>query len=335
MELKQGVRKPKTVKRLAVLSSGGDAPGMNAAIRAVVRRGIAAGVEVYGVFGGLQGLIDKNIKRLDSRSVSNVIQRGGTILHTSRSEAFRTIAGMRRAASALDTSGIGSLGAIGGNGTLCGIHEFAAHWSGKLIGVPGTIDNDIWGTERTIGFDTAVNTALDAIDKVRDTADAHERFFLVEVMGREAGFIALAVAVAGGAEAVLVPEQKADLADLGSRLADWRRKGKMSSILVVAEGNMHGGAYEIAEKLKKASTLDYRVVVLGHIQRGGVPTSNDRILATRLGAFAVDLILAGRTGVMAGEMNGALVEVPLKQAFSRKKALDEYSLALVDALGAP
>jgi len=320
------------VEKIAVLTSGGDAPGMNAAIRAVIRMGVARDLEVFGVYGGYQGLIDDNLKPLGSRDVGNIIQRGGTILRTARSEAFTEQSGLEKAKENLESRQIQGLVVIGGNGTYRGAMDLLKIWDGGVIGVPGTIDNDIYGTHGTIGYDTAINTAREAIDKVRDTADAHERFFLIEVMGRHAGFIALDVAVAGGAEAVLLPECKTDLKAIARDLSEARKKGKTSSIVIVAEGEEEGGAQEISEKLKKLSQCDYRHVVLGHIQRGGSPTARDRILATKLGAYSVECLLDGQSGVAVGEVHDELTITSFEDAVSKKKPLDSYLQKLIPIL---
>lgn len=316
-------------KRFAVLTSGGDAPGMNAAIRSIVRVASSMGHEVLGVKRGFQGLVDGEFRPLGPRDVSNCIQRGGTLIHTSRCEAFRTDAGMRKAVDHLNALQVEYLLAIGGDGTFRGCVDLGNIWAGGILGLPGTIDNDVWGTDYTIGFDTAVNTALEAIDKIRDTAESHERFFLVEVMGRHAGFIALEVGITGGAEEILVPEEPIDLQAVCDRLCAGKAKGKTSSLIIVAEGVYPGGAAAIAEELKKLSGNSYRLCVLGHVQRGGSPTAADRFLATRLGAFAVEAALAGTTGKMAGEKGGKPVLVDLKATFENKKPLDSWIFGLV------
>ncbi|MEQ2006603.1 MAG: 6-phosphofructokinase [Limisphaerales bacterium] len=315
-------------RKLGVLTSGGDAPGMNAAIRAVVRVGIARGLEVIGIQRGYQGLLENQFRPMGLRDVSNTIQRGGTVLHTSRSAEFRTEAGLRQAGDNLRRHGLDGLVLIGGDGTFRGAVELAGHWPGQLIGLPGTIDNDLWGTDHTIGFDTALNTALEAIDKVRDTAESHERFFLIEVMGRHSGFIALHVGISSGSEEILVPERPFRVAEICERLCTAKARGKTSSIIVVAEGNETGGAFTLAEELKRLSKNEYRVVILGYLQRGGTPTAADRLLGTKLGGYAVDLFLEGRTGVMAGEVGGQLVATPLRETFERRKPLDDYLLRL-------
>jgi 6-phosphofructokinase 1 len=300
---------------------------MNAAIRSVVRVGIARNIEVFGILRGYEGLIAGHVRPMGLRDVSNIIQRGGTILHTSRCDEFKTDAGLRRAAENLQKQQIDGLLLIGGDGTFRGGAELAEDWQGSIIGIPGTIDNDVWGTDFTTGFDTAVNTALEAIDKVRDTADSHERFFLVEVMGRHSGFIALQVGISAGAEEILIPERPFSVKDVCQRLCAGKARGKTSSILVVAEGSEAGGAFRLAEELKQLSKNEYRVVILGYLQRGGSPTAADRLLGTKLGAHAVDLLLAGKTQVMAGEIGGKLSATSLRESFERKKALDGYLLA--------
>jgi 6-phosphofructokinase 1 len=264
--------------------------------------------------------------------VSNIVQRGGTVLRTSRCPEFAAPEGLKRAAETLRAHSVDALIAIGGNGTLTGCAALAEHWDGQILGLPGTIDNDLYGTDETIGYDTAVTTALGAIDKIRDTAESHERFFLVEVMGRDAGFIALQVALGGGAEEVLVPEEAADLPAMVARLQKGRRAGKTSSIIVVAEGAYPGGAAAVAAEMRGLSGDDYRVSVLGYVQRGGSPTARDRLLATRLGAYAVRAAIAGETGKMAGVAGGNLVLVPFADAVGRKKDLDRDLLALARRL---
>jgi 6-phosphofructokinase 1 len=317
--------------RFAVLTSGGDAPGMNAALRGIVREASSTGHVVLGVQRGYQGLLQEDLHPLGPRDVSNILQRGGTFLRTSRCPEFATPEGVRKAADVLRAHSVDALIAIGGNGTLTGCMRLAEVWDGQILGLPGTIDNDLYGTDETIGYDTAVTTALDAIDKIRDTAEAHERHFLVEVMGRDAGFIALQAALCGGAEEVLVPEDPVDFDAIVERLRRGKRAGKTSSILVVAEG-VEGGAGAVAEKLHALTGEDYRVSVLGHMQRGGSPTARDRMLATRLGAYAVRAALAGETGKMAGEAGGQLVLVPFADAVGKKKDLDRDLLALARRL---
>ncbi len=320
------------IRKIALLTSGGDAPGMNAAIRAIVRYACYHGVKVCGILRGYKGLIDNEMEELESRSVSNIIQRGGTILKTSRSEEFKTKRGQEKAKLSLEQNDIDALIVIGGDGSFRGAYELGKIWPGQIIGVPGTIDNDLYGTDSTIGFDTAVNTALQAIDKVRDTADAHERFFLIEVMGRHAGFIALEVGLAGGAEEILLPEKKVTIKNICRRLCDDRKRQKTSSIIVVAEGHKEGGAFQIAKKLEELSGNKYHVVVLGYLQRGGTPTALDRRLATELGAFAVHQTLKGKSGVMVGKTKGRLGVTPFIQTWKKKKPLDSFLQSLVPIL---
>jgi len=315
-------------RKIAVLTSGGDAPGMNAAVRAVVRVGIARGLEVIGIRRGYQGLLAEDLAPLGPRDVSNIIQRGGTILKTSRSAEFATPAGQQKAKIILERHGIDGLILIGGDGTFRGGTDLGKIWPGLIIGVPGTIDNDVSGSDFTIGYDTAVNTAMEAIDKIRDTADSHERIFLVEVMGRHSGFIALSVGACGGAEEILVPERPFEVEAICRRLLEGRKQGKTSSIVVVAEGDETGGAVKLAQQLQSLSKHEFRVVILGYLQRGGSPTAADRLLATKLGAYAVELFLDGTTGVMAGEVGGQLRTTPLRETWERKKPLDSYLLSV-------
>ena len=324
--------KRKKIKKIAVLTSGGDAPGMNAAIRAVVRSANFFGHKTFGIKRGYLGLIRNEIEEMGPRSVANIIQKGGTILKSSRSKEFEKKRGLAKAKANLREHGIDGLIVIGGDGTYRGAYNLSKIWTGKIIGIPGTIDNDLYGTDYTIGYDTAVNTALDAIDKIRDTADSHERYFLVEVMGRHSGFIALDTGIAGGAEEILIPETKTQIKEVCERLCAGKKRGKSSSIIIVAEGDHEGGAFKVAEKLKKMSGNQYRVVVLGHLQRGGAPGAADRILASELGSFAVDQLLKGRSGVAAGKVKGKLIVTPLKQAWNKKKGLNRYLLNLLPVL---
>lgn len=305
------------------MTSGGDAPGMNAAVRSVTRAAIGHGFHVLGFSRGYEGILHEQFQELTSRSVSNIIQRGGTILKTARSDEFRTVAGVKKAAAVLRQLGVTSMVLIGGDGTFHGALDLEKQWTGQIIGIPGTIDNDLAGTDFTIGFDTAVNTAVEAIDKIRDTAAAHERFFLVEVMGRHCGQIAMEVGMAGGAEEVLIPEKQEDLPAIGERLCAGRCIGKTSSIIVVAEG-VKGGAFGVAEQLKKLTQNEYRVVILGYIQRGGQPTARDRCLATRLGFRAIEALLEGESGKMTGEIGGRPVLVPFNVAVKGKRRADPF-----------
>ena len=320
------------MKRIGVLTSGGDGPGMNAAIRAVVRCAVANDLEVIGIRRGYAGLLDGETVELGPRSVANIIHRGGTMLGTARSEEMKTPAGLKKAAGNLDALGIDGLVAIGGDGTFRGAQALAELTSVHVVGVPGTIDNDLYGTDSTIGFDTAVNTALEAIDRLRDTAEAHERLFFVEVMGRTRGFIALSAGVAGGAEDVLVPEVRTDLDQLCANISARVAAGKRASIVVVAEGDDAGHAFEVAEKLGRRLVMDYRVCVLGHIQRGGAPSAQDRLLASKLGAGAVLTLIEGRSGVMVGLLNGRVVETPFQETWTKQKELDTELLYLMKVL---
>jgi 6-phosphofructokinase 1 len=323
---------PTETRKVGLLTSGGDAPGMNAAIRSVVRVASDRGWTVLGFRRGFTGLIEGDFVELAPRAVANILQHGGTVLKTARSEEFRTEAAQERARALLESHGVSGLVTIGGDGTFRGAHELARIYRGSVVGVPATIDNDVFGSDETIGFDTALNTALDAIDRIRDTASSHERIFLVEVMGRHSGFIALAVGTAGGAEEIFVPEVSTDLDECCARLVEANRRGKAMSILVVAEGEHEGDAFVVAEKVKARTGFEPRVTVLGHIQRGGPPTARDRILATKLGAYAIDVIAADKTDVMVGEVRGELVATPLSESVTRKKPLDPYLLRLIPVL---
>lgn len=321
------------MKKIAVLTSGGDAPGMNACIRAVVRGGIHYGLTVYGVIRGYDGLITGNMEEMTPRSVSNVIQKGGTILKSARSDEFRTIEGRKKAHDKLVEQGIEALVVIGGNGTFTGAKLFHEEHGFPVIGAPGTIDNDLYGSDYTIGYDTAVNTALDAIDKIRDTADAHERVFFIEVMGRDTGYIAVRSAIAGGAEMALIPEKRVPLDEVIDKLKRGDETTKGSHIIIVAEGDEAGNALEIAKKVKEvAPGLDTKVTTLGHIQRGGVPTAADRVLASRLGLGCVEGLLDGQTNVMAGVIDHNLVYTTLDEAINKDKPVSTDLIRLIDTL---
>ena len=309
------------MKKVAVFTSGGDAPGMNACVRAVVRSGLYNGCEIVGIQYGYEGMIKGSFVDLQARSVSNIIQRGGTILRTARSEHFRTTEGRALAAARLNDAGIEGLVAIGGDGTLQGAAKLSDEHGVPIVGVPGTIDNDLFGTDYTIGYDTAVNTAMEAIDKIRDTAASHDRLFYVEVMGRDAGFIALDVGISSGAEYIAIPETGTNVQELKEELESLK-KLKSSAIIIVAEGEEEGGAFSLAEKIKDAAGYDYRVCVLGHIQRGGSPTARDRLLASRLGVAAVEALLEGQSNVMVGEIHGRIACTPLKDAWQNRKVVD-------------
>lgn len=319
------------MKRIAVFTSGGDAPGMNAAIRAVVRMAVYHNVEVFGIQYGYRGMIQGDMIPLQSRSVSNIIQRGGTILRTARSEEFMTYEGREKAFNNLRLNGIDGVIGIGGDGTFKGLSKFMEEFPVKVVGVPGTIDNDLYGTDYTIGFDTAVNTALSTIDKIRDTAAAHERLFYVEVMGRDAGFIALDVGIASGAEYIAIPETETNIDDLREMLRHYR-KDKSSAIIIVAEGDEEGNAFDIANKVKDAAGYDYRISVIGHVQRGGSPTALDRCLASRLGAAAVEKLINGKSGIMVGEINWNISEIPLEETWRKHKNIKPHLLELARIL---
>lgn len=312
----------KELKAIAVLTSGGDAPGMNPAIRGVVRAALSHGIRVYGVNRGYSGLIIGDIWEMNSRSVSNIVQRGGTLLKSDRCEAFKDPAVRKQAAAILRERDIEGVVVIGGDGSLTGAALLAEESGIPVVGLPGTIDNDIHGTEDTIGFDTAINTALDAIDKIRDTALSHERLFLVEVMGRDSGFIATQVGIACGAEMVVIPEVEFKIESLCFQLANNRVKGEGSSgIIVVAEGPRPGLTYRIAQQLEEHDQSP-KVCILGHIQRGGSPTGHDRVLASCMGASAVDYLRAGYSSIMVGVQKGGILDVPLREVLERKKSLD-------------
>jgi 6-phosphofructokinase 1 len=299
-----------TIKNIGVLTSGGDSPGMNAAIRAVVRTGLYYNLNVTGVLKGYEGLINADFIPMDIRSVANIIQRGGTILKTARSEAFKTKEGRNQAYKNLKDNQIDALVVIGGDGTFTGANIFAQEFDFPVIGLPGTIDNDLVGTDFAIGYDTAINTVVNAVDKIRDTAESHDRLFIVEVMGRDSGLIALRSGIGVGAEAIMIPEAKMDVNNLIERIENGR-KDKASKIVIIAEGDEAGGAYNVGEALKKKfPKVDIRISVLGHIQRGGKPSCMDRVLASRLGVAAVEGLLEGKTDVMAGQINREIVFTP-------------------------
>lgn len=321
------------VKTIAVLTSGGDSPGMNAAVRAVVRTAWAYDVKVFGVYHGYQGLIEGEFEEMETHSVSNIIQRGGTVLKSARSADFRTEEGRAKALENIKKYNIDALVCIGGDGTFTGANIFSKEHGVSVVGIPATIDNDIIGTDETIGYDTALNTALEAIDKIRDTADAHERMFLVEVMGRDTGFIALETAIACGAELALLPEELTNIKEVKNQLNNMLKEQQRSSLVVVAEGDETGGALKLAENIKDDfKQYDMKVCILGHIQRGGAPTAHDRVLASRLGASAVKVLLEGHTEVMVGIVNNALKITPLRVAVSKKKEIDYALLELAKIL---
>jgi len=323
---------PSKIKKIAVYTSGGDAPGMNAAVRAVVRTAVINGLEIMGVIQGYNGMIDNKLVPLQMRDMANIIQRGGTILKTGRSPEFTRPEYRKKAAENLRALGIEALVCIGGDGSFRGAQALSSEHNFPIVGIPGTIDNDVYGTDDTIGFDTAVNTALNAIDKIRDTADSHDRIFIVEVMGRDSGYIASHVGVAGGAEEVLTPENIIPVDKIVERLKESRARGKTSSILITAEGQKPGRAYDLAESIRKKSGLDAKVCILGHQQRGGSPTANDRILASRLGYASVMALIDGKSNLMVGVQNGRLVEIPLEEVTTKTKVGDKYLIQLARAL---
>jgi 6-phosphofructokinase 1 len=308
---------------IGLFTSGGDSPGMNAAIRAVVRTSAYHGIKVTGFLGGYDGLVNDRTMPLGARDVSNIIQRGGTMLRSARSEAFRKPEGRMKAKATLDAHGIEALIAIGGDGTFVGAMKLHEEHGVRTIGLPGTIDNDLAGTDYSIGFDTAANTAMQAIDRIRDTASSHDRLFFVEVMGRDTGFLALASGVAAGAEYVMVPEKHEGIDDLVQALST-AAQSKSSSIVVIAEGDEEGGAFDVARKVKEKFThYDTRVSVIGHMQRGGSPTVNDRLIASRSGVAAVEALREGKGELMIGIANGKVVHVPFAEAIKKNRALDE------------
>lgn len=308
------------INTIGVLTSGGDSPAMNAAIRAVVRAGIAQGIKVKGIYRGYTGLIDGEVKELTSQDVSGIIQRGGTILKSARCPEFKTAEGRKKAYETLKHEHIDALVVIGGDGTFTGARLLAQEYNIPIIGLPGTIDNDLWGTDSTIGYDTSLNTIMECVDKLRDTATSHERVFLVEVMGRDAGFLTLNAAIASGAEAAIIPERATILEQIEEAIGQGRRKSKNSSIILVQEHAIDGGAQAVAKVLEEAHPeYNTRVTILGHLQRGGSPTAQDRILASRLGIAAVQALLEEQRSIMIGIKNEDIVYVPLSKAIREKK----------------
>ena len=323
----------KKITKIGVLTSGGDSPGMNAAIRAVVRTGVYHGLEVYGIMRGYTGMVENEIVKLESRSVANIIQRGGTMLKTSRSNEFLTAEGRAKAHDNLKLHGIEGLVIIGGDGSFKGAQIFSNEFDIPCIGLPGTIDKDIAGTDFTIGFDTAVNTAVEAIDKIRDTADAHNRLFIVEVMGRDAGYIALHSGISTGAEHILIPEKKTKVADLIASFQEKEKRNKLVNIIVIAEGDDYGGANELSKLLtEKIPTIDLRICILGHIQRGGAPSCFDRVIASRMGYHAVECLIEGRHNVFVGIVNNKMNYTPLDEAVKKKQRISEEWMKIVKIL---
>lgn len=322
-----------TIRNIGVFTSGGDAPGMNAAVRSVVRAANYNDLSVIGIRHGYHGMINGDFVEMDSAAVSNTIQRGGTILKSARSEEFRTPEGRMKAAEKIKESGMDALVAVGGDGTFQGATKLNDEHGIPVVGIPGTIDNDLAGTDETIGYDTALNTAMDAIDKIRDTADAHDRLFLVEVMGREAGFIALETGIASGAELILLPETLTEIKDVKAALNEVFRAQRRSSLVVVAEGDETGGAVKLADNLRDDfSKYEMRVCILGHIQRGGSPTARDRVLASRLGVSAVQALIDGHENVMVGVVNNEIKITPLRNTWSKKKSINYDLLELANIL---
>lgn len=321
-------------KRIAVLTSGGDAPGMNAAIRAVARCCAYNGLECVGIYRGFQGLIDADFKELNARSVKNIINRGGTFLKSARSQEFRTPEGRKKAFANLQNEKIDALVVIGGNGSFAGASIFGREFGFPIVGLPGTIDNDLNGTDYTIGYDTALNTVVEAIDKIRDTANSHNRLFLVEVMGRDAGDIALNSGIGAGAEEILIPEQNMGRDRLIESLARSKKSGKTSSIVVVSEGDQIGkNIFELAEYIEKnLKEYEVRVTVLGHIQRGGAPSCYDRVLASRLGVGAIDALLRGESDVMIGIVHNKIVSVPFSEAIKGSNEIDRDLIRVADII---
>ncbi len=320
------------VNKIGILTSGGDSPGMNAAIRAVTRAGINNGLEVFGIMRGYEGMIDGEIKQLSKRDVSGILQKGGTVLKTARSKRFFKVDMRRQARENLKQHGIDALVVIGGDGSFKGASVFSQEFDIPVVGIPGTIDNDMYGTDYTIGFDTCLNTVMEAVDKIRDTASSHDRIFFVEVMGREAGFVALQSGIASGVEAILIPEVKGQIDNLVNLLAKPERQNK-SSIIFVAEGHTEGNTYEIAERVGKTfPNFDIRVTILGHIQRGGSPTAYDRITASRMGVAAVEALLDDQKSIMIGLVNGEIVHVPLSKTVKLHKVVPQSLLDVAKIL---
>ena len=321
------------INTVGVLTSGGDSPGMNAAIRAVVRSCIANGIKAKGIYRGYQGLIDGEVKELTSQDVSGIIQRGGTILKSARCMEFKTVEGRNKAFETMQREQIDALVVIGGDGTFTGARLLAQEHNVPIIGLPGTIDNDLWGTDSTIGYDTSLNTIMDCVDKLRDTATSHERVFLVEVMGRDAGFLTLSAAIASGAEAAIIPERSTVKEQIEEAIGQGRRKSKNSSIVLVQEHAIDGGAQAVAKVLEEAHPeYNTRVTILGHLQRGGSPTAYDRIIASRMGMAAVGALLEEQRSIMIGMKNDEIVYVPLSKAIREKKDVKADKWAAMQVL---
>lgn len=321
------------IKCIGLLTSGGDAPGMNAAIRSVTRAAIFNGIRVKAIYRGYKGLITGEIVEFQTQNVSNIIQQGGTILKSARCQEFRTKEGRQQAYENMKNEGIDALVVIGGDGTFTGARIFAQEFNVPIIGLPGTIDNDLYGTDSTIGYDTAMNTIVQAVDKIRDTATSHERLFFIEVMGRDAGFLALNSALASGAEAAIIPERETKVDQLKELVKNGFRKSKNSSIVIVAESEVTGGANGLAERMhNEHPEYDVRVTILGHIQRGGSPTAYDRILASRMGVAAIDALLDEQRSIMIGIVNNEIVHVPFTKAIKDDKPVNENLLGVLQIL---
>ena len=321
------------IKCIGVLTSGGDAPGMNAAIRSVTRAAIFNGIRVKAIYRGYRGLITGEIKEFQTQNVSNIIQQGGTILKSARCTEFRTPEGRKEAFENMQKEEIDALVVIGGDGTFTGARIFAQEYNVPIVGLPGTIDNDLYGTDSTIGYDTALNTIVEAVDKIRDTASSHERLFFIEVMGRDAGFLALNSALASGAEAAIIPERETQVDQLEELISNGFRKSKNSSIVLVAESDITGGANGLAERMKNEHPeYDVRVTILGHIQRGGSPSAYDRILASRMGVAAIDALMDEQRSIMIGIVNDVIVHVPFTKAIKDDKPVNENLLGVLQML---
>ncbi len=321
------------IKCIGLLTSGGDSPGMNAAIRSVTRAAIFNGIRVKAIYRGYKGLITGEIKEFQTQNVSNIIQQGGTILKSARCAEFRTPEGRQLAYENMQNEEIDALVVIGGDGTFTGARIFAQEFNVPIVGLPGTIDNDLYGTDSTIGYDTALNTIIDAVDKIRDTATSHERLFFIEVMGRDAGFLALNSALASGAEAAIIPERETKVDQLEELIKNGFRKSKNSSIVIVAESDVTGGANGLAERMhKEHPEYDVRVTILGHIQRGGSPTAYDRIIASRMGVAAIDALMDEQRSIMIGIVNNEIVHVPFTKAIKDDKPVNEQLLGVIQIL---
>jgi 6-phosphofructokinase 1 len=332
MARKKTATRRRRIATIGVLTSGGDAPGMNAAVRAVVRVGCGRGLRVYGIRRGYQGVLQDHMDLMDERSVGNIVQRGGSILGSSRSDEFKRASGLKKACAVLARRSLDGLLLIGGDGTMRGGRALMAKGGPPCIGIPATIDNDIAGTDRTIGFDTAINTALEAMDKIRDTANTVELLHFVEVMGRGSGWIAMMTGLGGGAEAIVIPERPTDIADLCRRIRESLAAGKRGVIIVVAEGGYEGGATALADAVHRRLDLENRVTILGHVQRGGSPSAADRVLGSRLGAAAVEAVLAGAAGVMIGEHERRIATTPLARVVGRRHKLDTQLIRLIEQI---